>query len=181
MKNKKNSIEDFIYNKDNNPLVSFWDWCVDVGRKERLKEVSVKEANEQIARLLNGEPELNVVSLPNNTSEDVDNLEHIEDIAVASALCISDDISSLNLDIDINDKAWRTRLIRVLHARDDLEGVAVLLRRASCSERIDSAIIVLDRVGRQFIRSIPKIFVLDDERLQLAVAVNPEGWWTQLC
>lgn len=67
--------------------------------------------------------------------------------------------------------------VAVCHSRDDLEGVALLLREAGGGERLAAALDRLDRAGRSARAGVPLAQVARDERLRRAGLRDPDAWW----
>jgi hypothetical protein len=68
---------------------------------------------------------------------------------------------------------WR----RLCHARDDLEGVRVLLAERGISADVDAHVATLDRAGRSLRVAAPLARLGRDERLRRASLVDPDAWW----
>lgn len=84
-----------------------------------------------------------------------------------------------------DDDTWRAAVLALLHERDALEGVRLLLLEGAPGEapggcpRLRAALRALDARGEVFVAAIPHFDgVSADEHLRRAARVSPEGWWT---
>ncbi len=68
---------------------------------------------------------------------------------------------------------WR----RLCYARDDLEGVRVLLAERGVSADVDAHVATLDRAGRSLRVAAPLARLGRDERLRRASLADPDAWW----
>jgi hypothetical protein len=75
------------------------------------------------------------------------------------------------------DSGWRDDLTRAAQARDDLEGVRVLLHDAGGGQGTDAALGPIDRAGRALVARLPRGFRLPDERLRRIALGDPGAWW----
>ncbi len=106
----------------------------------------------------------------------------VERHALASAALLSERLDDLSGTPDPDDPGFAAAFRAVLHDRDDLEGVRILLRAAGAGagETLERALEALDERGAVFIRAVPRPGGLaDDERLWRAARTSPEGWWVR--
>lgn len=103
----------------------------------------------------------------------------IEREASARAASLFHELEMLGETPDPESAAWRAGWLRILHGRDTLEGVRVLLAIAREAPRLAAALRLLDRAGTLAARALPRSHeVARDERLIDASVRSPEGWWT---
>ena len=81
-----------------------------------------------------------------------------------------DDVAPDGADISAQ---WRG----LCHARDDLEGILVLLREAAGGQLLEYQLRTVDEVGRAVRYSWPSSRVVDDERLRRVALSDPGAWW----
>jgi hypothetical protein len=72
---------------------------------------------------------------------------------------------------------WREDWRRLCHARDDLEGVRVLLAERGASADLDAHVAALDRAGQSLRTAAPLARLGRDERLRRASLADPDAWW----
>ncbi len=78
-----------------------------------------------------------------------------------------------------DERALFARLRAARVGRDDLEGVATLVRAAGGFSPLDAALRACDGLGADVVQSLdhdPEVG--DDTQLARAASANPEGWWT---
>ena len=86
---------------------------------------------------------------------------------------VADDLERSDPETD----AWREDWRRLCHARDDLEGVRVLLAERGASNDLDAHVAALDRAGRSLRMAAPLARLGRDERLRRARLADPDAWW----
>lgn len=72
---------------------------------------------------------------------------------------------------------WREDWRRLCHARDDLEGVRVLLAERGASSDLEAHVRPLDRAGESLRAAAPLARLGRDERLRRALLSDPDAWW----
>jgi hypothetical protein len=107
-----------------------------------------------------------------------DEVSTVERFAVAEAGILDEELERLFYSAAVDEKEWQDEMLKVLHLRDDLEGVSFLLREAGSGYALRGILESIDEQGRLYIKSLPTWRgPPTDERLQRAAVVNPEGWW----
>lgn len=101
----------------------------------------------------------------------------IEELAVAEVGLLLGGLEVLEGRLSPDDSTWRGELLDLLHERDDLEAVAVLLSEASAGQRLTSVLPPLDEAGQSFLAALPWRPHFDDERLQRVLMRDPAAWW----
>lgn len=111
---------------------------------------------------------------------------YLEDAAIAATSALLRDLAALEDavlgpdDRHVPDPRWPAEATRILHRRDDLEGVRLILAEAGCGARLAPALAALDSAGELLFAALPSWPGSEaDERLRRALSVSPEGWWTR--
>jgi hypothetical protein len=106
-------------------------------------------------------------------------LRSVERLAVAEAELLDEELESLGSSALVDEPEWQADMLDVLHLRDDLEGVWLLLRSGGGGDVLEGLLESIDEQGRLCIKALPIWQGPEsDQRLQRAAVVNPEGWWT---
>lgn len=69
-------------------------------------------------------------------------------------------------------------LLQLLYARDDLEGVRLLLRQGGLIPSLDAALELLDLSGMRLGAEAFPDAVFDDERLRRVARIDADSWWS---
>ncbi len=154
-----------------------WSTLIATGRFVRLREPT----DDELAAIRSGTPNDTsarerewVRSLPAQTLESA--LIHLQ----TAAEHLHDTLEEVANSVAPDNPTWRQSFLDVLHTRDDLEGLALILTAAGSGERVKMALSALDAAGETWIRALPTLPELaDDERLSRASVVSPLGWWTE--
>lgn len=104
----------------------------------------------------------------------------IEDLALAEVDRLHARITDLAETMDLDDPSWREDLAELCRARDDLQGVRLLLIEAGAGRRIGASLPHLDAEGKLLLWSLPRVIAVEDEQLRRAAAAEPAAWWTRL-
>jgi hypothetical protein len=75
---------------------------------------------------------------------------------------------------------WRVTMLEVLRAREELEGVAALLRETDAGSAVEGALRSLDVRGKRFVSTLPGWRPFDDALLRRGAIADPESWWAAL-
>lgn len=78
---------------------------------------------------------------------------------------------------DPEDEGWVQSALSVCRARDDLEGVVLLLDSAGLSAQLAYALRSLDSHGEEVMWSIPELPMGHDEKLSRGLLASPGAWW----
>jgi len=98
-------------------------------------------------------------------------------LATAEVMKIEAALGALWDDMACDDAGWREDLLAACRARDDLEGVRLLLVVADADAAIGDMIRELDDEAMLIVRSLPVVLALDDERLRRVKTLDPDAWW----
>jgi hypothetical protein len=79
-----------------------------------------------------------------------------------------------------DDAAWRADLVTLCRARDDVEGVRLLLNEAGAGGSVEHSVELLDEIGASFVRSLPVVLSIDDARLREVIRFDHTAWWAAL-
>jgi RNA polymerase sigma factor (sigma-70 family) len=77
----------------------------------------------------------------------------------------------------LDEAEWRRQWLPLAHARDDIEGIVVLLAEAGRGAALRMALEELDSLGRALRFDVPSDFTLEDERLARVSLADPTAWW----
>jgi hypothetical protein len=155
-----------------------WSVCVAAGRHARLVDPAAYAAPKEIVEAqLRGEV-LEWLAAPRRW---VRSLE-AEQVSTMSRLALAevDRLREIAADLERSDPgtdAWRDGWRRLCHARDDVEGIRVLLAERGESRDLDARVAALDRAGRALRMSAPLARLGRDERLRRALLADPDAWW----
>lgn len=105
-----------------------------------------------------------------------DGLEHLGLAECDRLLAGADD---LGRRAACDDPAWVQELLDLCAARDDLEGVRLLLRARRSGERLDSSLGPLDEAGHELMATLPVRVGVADERLRRVWLADPDVWWVR--
>ena len=109
-----------------------------------------------------------------------ENCAAIERLAVLHTEHLFDELLRLVKNPLPHDSQWKQDMQRIMHKRDDLEGICLLLREAGEGDLLVDELLDIDVEGDLWIDAIPSWDGDFDERLLRASLVSPEGWWTRL-
>jgi hypothetical protein len=104
-------------------------------------------------------------------------LRAIERLALAEVDRIHAALERLSREPDLPEGAFEDAWERASLARDDLEGVAVLLRETGRAGRLDTGLDLLDRLGASCRAGIDAVRRPRSERLRHAGRMDPSAWW----
>jgi hypothetical protein len=104
-------------------------------------------------------------------------LHTLERLALAEIDILHADLEQLEGAVDGDAPGWPVDWIAACRSRDDLEGVALLLREAGRGEGVERALGRVDRTGRRLHAGIPLRRIPRDERLTRAAQRDAEAWW----
>lgn len=105
-------------------------------------------------------------------------LEELEERAVVRAEELRERLRAVCKEPDPEDRSWESEFSELLHDREKLEGVRILLRAASSASRLDSALAVLDEEGDVWVRALPEPPRLSEGELLTRVALlDHDAWW----
>jgi hypothetical protein len=105
--------------------------------------------------------------------------ETLEDLAMARASRLHDVLADLEDDLTPSAEGWRARLRSLCLARDELDGVVVLLGETARPNDLLTAIGDLDAEAGDFFEALPQPPFIDDDQLRAAGDLDPEAWWGQ--
>lgn len=154
-----------------------WSTSVAAGMLARLLERS-GSSRDRVAALLAGQvdPEL---ARPRLWARSLlpRQIETIERLALSEVDLLFADLELAEQVVDESEPGWPEAWVRLCHSRDDLEGIALLLREAGHSSRVDIALDNLDREGRRVHAGLHLQRLPDDERMTRAALRDPFAWW----
>jgi hypothetical protein len=156
-----------------------WQHAVAMGMCARLRQLP--SAGQLVVDLLAGTDPGGVLTerrWAQNLSVDVKaeltyRLEHeaaglLRDLQVLDAQIEDDDAPP-----DMDSPGWHRGLVEMLHRRDDLAGMSLLLETG-----VTTTLAEVDELGSLLLEAIPLSDTLaDDLRLQRVAACAPEAWW----
>ena len=100
--------------------------------------------------------------------------------ACGAAQQLGDDWSLLFDRLSLESAGWRKDLLRLLHERDELEGVLLLLRPTAHDDPLQRALDSLDELAALDMRALPFLpELVGDEWLWRASLSSPDGWWVR--
>jgi hypothetical protein len=101
-----------------------------------------------------------------------------EEGALAWAERLHEEFATAREAPDPEDESWSWWLRRVLHEREELEGVRALLRAAKSTQRLNRALKLIDDEAYVWIRAlpVPEVFS-EDEMLQRVALLDHTAWW----
>lgn len=105
-------------------------------------------------------------------------IEALEGLALAEVDRLHALLSNLREEFAPEDDDWRRDLIEILRARDDLDGVMMMLRWLEQGADLEAHLRGLDRAGARLMSASPMEFRAGDEQLQRAALALPNSWWT---
>jgi hypothetical protein len=147
----------------------------------RLLEVGPARAREVVERALAGRPDPEVararVWARSLTQEQISALE---ELAVAEIDWLHTLLQRIEAEPGPAKDGWRDTALVLCHARDDVEGVRLLLREAGAGKRLETALAALDEPARALVESLAATEPLDDERLRRVAAADHSAWWGRL-
>ena len=100
----------------------------------------------------------------------------IERFAIVKARSVAAQLDRIHNGLGLDqalDFEWQS----VCWARDDVEGIRVLLREAGAGQALTAALRAVDEAGRAVRFSWPTEVDVHDERLQLISEADPGAWW----
>jgi hypothetical protein len=103
---------------------------------------------------------------------------YAEQLAAAAVTILHTALRDLSDTYAPTNITWLDALRDVCWRRDDLEGVRVLLRASGPSDDLDDDLRDLDEAGTTFMRSLPVMPQLDDQRLRRVAERHPAVWWS---
>jgi hypothetical protein len=106
-------------------------------------------------------------------------LRTVELLLQAETLRLLADLKDLQRTFECDDPGWQDDLLALCRARDDIEGIRILLNEAHAFERTAS-VQVLDQEAMLFMSSLPVTPRLDDERLRVVARFDPDAWWASV-
>jgi hypothetical protein len=89
-------------------------------------------------------------------------------------------LDELHREMACDDPGWQADLVQFCQERDDLEGVRILLNETESGLRMDYVVEAFDSSASKFVRGIPVVLTLHDERLQSVASFDPEAWWVSI-
>ena len=136
---------------------------------------------ELMGRLLAGEP------LPEFDKErawarslSAERLVEIEGWALAEAKSAVADFEYLFDNSAPEDARWCSDVLDVMHRRDNVEGVKLLLREAGAGQALQAVLEDLDGLCTNWMGALQKWpGGWRDERTRRSFAINPTVWWVQ--
>ena len=158
-----------------------WESAVAVGMYARLLEPDPRNMSNRLAKLRHDwrdeELERPIRWIRSLQRQQVDALGRLAD---AEAVDLLGRISDLDAEMKPGEELWQHEFLELCHARDDLEGVCVLLSYVDppvaatrCSDAVDDA-------GGLLVASIPFELVLESERLRRVRCKDPDAWWARM-
>jgi len=155
-----------------------WQHAVALGLAARLRRRASTHARATLDALLAGRP---VEDLHRErrwaTQQPRDVLDAIEIWAITVAETVVDDLEDLFDRSAPDDPDWQDAITDVLHRRDDVEGIRLLLHEADHGEGLEATLEALDPACRNLIDAVTKWAAPYDERLGRASVASPYGWW----
>jgi hypothetical protein len=162
-----------------------WGQVVAVGQAARLwpTEHDYKEA---AARWLKGQGQApdappSHASLRWGHTLDPDQLWHLEQLALEQAQALTQQLGHLDQRQDKDAPTWRAAWLDLLVQREQLEGVATVLREAFAGDDLIEALHAMDAPGEALMESLtpgwPKGTHL--AALDHALTVDPGCWWAE--
>jgi hypothetical protein len=106
-------------------------------------------------------------------------VETLVDLLDAEVQRLLAEVSDLSRAMACDDPGWRAAVLDLCRARDDLEGVRVLLNETLAAERVASMTMVIDAAANRFVQSLPAELALGDTRLERVAILDPEAWWVR--
>jgi hypothetical protein len=106
--------------------------------------------------------------------------ETVADLALAVVDRIDGALGDLYDEMAPGEAWWCSSLHAVCAERDDLESARLILAERGAAMAPTAALDSLDAAGRRLVASIPRVVVLNDERLYRARLADPMAWWAQL-
>jgi hypothetical protein len=152
-----------------------WDVAASVGVFARLFEPdSVERAREMAGRMRKGSL-VETFAAPRRWARELatESRRVLEAAARDELAEIEEDIRALRFETD--DTV--TRVLRVCHRRDDVEGVRLLLREATGADVLAGAATLVDQLGNEWRLTLPFQFLIEDERLRRIALADPQAWW----
>lgn len=91
---------------------------------------------------------------------------------------LADVFERLVEDVRPDDLEWQEEMLQVWHARDDVEGVRLLLSAVGHAERLEAALEPVDGEAGHWMCALPWWDDAWDERIGRAGVADPDVWWT---
>jgi hypothetical protein len=160
-----------------------WQRFVSVGMIHRMERPSsAEDARKMVEKLLVGEavPERNR-ALEWAKGLDEATADKLAATTLAAVERLQSGLQKLARDFEEQEVVLREDVRRLLHLRDDIASALVLLNQTESLERVEGAVVLVDRFGEELVDKLAEeIQLRDDEQLQRAISCNPEAWWTRL-
>ncbi len=156
-----------------------WGHLRTVARFARLVEAPSDKA--AFDRLMRGEPEPALLA-PREWAQSWTprQREWVEDLVLGDVDDLIERLDRLEAEDDPADEGWRVRLAHVLRARDDLQGICLLLAQGGDNSLPVQAVSALDAKGERFAFALGGEPVLEDRQLQRARNLEmAQQWWTR--
>jgi len=157
-----------------------WDHIVALGMLAKIwKPTSPELTNEilsytgpEIAHPIFFRVEKWAKSMPSETCQ------ALERLAIAEAGMLSDILEEI-IRKKPESEGWISQAESLIHRRDDLDGVEVILRNAGGGKTLKHVVATLDELGWQWVESLHKWPLPDDEGLTRLSWYYPNLWWVE--
>lgn len=162
-----------------------WDKIVAVGQAARQWPIDPTYAQAALA-WLQGEGQAPATatshaSLRWGHTLDPEQLWHLEQRALAQAQALADLLQDLRGRGDSDAPPWRAAWLDLLVRREQLEGVATVLREAFAGDDLLEALLALDEDGERLMEGLTPGWPLGTDlgALEHALTVDPGCWWAK--
>lgn len=160
---------------------SAWGILVAAGMAVRLYDLRGAKARRSVGELLAGRMDERFARpLRWMAHLTEDQLTTAEDVAGGEVDRIGYEIDELEEELEPSESWWQERLQALCHARDDLEGVLVLLAQVRRGDGLRPILRGIDRRADLLVSSIPRFSFPQDERLRRVRLGAADSWWSRL-
>lgn len=162
-----------------------WAQALAIGESARLWPLDASVEPEQVRRWLQGQSPAPTVaphaSLTWARRQDPELLYHLEERAVAAAHQLQRDLERLRGEHGGEEEAWPLHLLAWLERREQLEGLALVLREAFAGDLLTAALRDLDPQGQALLEATAPGWPpgAELELLRRSLQVDPGSWWAQ--
>lgn len=159
-----------------------WAEAVRAGMFHRLLDEPLERKKEVLAAYLAGGSDPRMEVMPAWAGKlSPEQLQHLEDEAVAQCITLHADLSEVLEDEAFGTDDWRAGLQSLCDRRDELESVYIVLETAGAGGRALVLLSGIDEEGTLVRRCLPREQDYQPRRtvqLARARATAPVGWWT---
>jgi RNA polymerase sigma-70 factor, ECF subfamily len=170
-------LRDIVTRRGN--CTDVWERVSAWGMYVRLWHRSTTDARELVGRTRQGRVE-KLIAAPRRWARNLPKpvVDKIETLAIERASQLEGEL--VRDDLPWNQAVLTDYFLKVAHARDDLEGVHILLNEVGRAANLVSTLASIDKHGRAFRFNLPVDLQCHDERLERVSLIDPTAWWGSL-